>query len=382
MEILVKTMFGLEDILIQELEALGITNCLKLKRAVKAEATLEQLYEANLKIRTGLQILVPMYTFRARNEQELYDNIYRHEWTEEFRMRDTFAIEAQINSRYFKHSKYIALKTKDAIADKFTDTFGERPNVNPKDPDFAVHIYILDDKVTVYRNSSGRSLHKRGYRIKGAMAPLNEALAAGLLNIAGYDGSQPLLDPMCGSGTLLAEAHMIATNTPANYHRKKFGFQSWENYDKKLFAQVKERAKEGIKEPDQPIVGCDINTDALDVSYENLSRFGFMKDIKLKKRDFIGQEAIIKDALIVFNPPYDLRIGSADINELYKEIGDTLKAHYGGSSAWMISSNMQAFKHVGLRPSRKIPLFNGPLECKFQRYDMYEGSKKAKYQKN
>jgi putative N6-adenine-specific DNA methylase len=379
-EILVKTMFGLEDILIEELESLGISNCKKLKRAVKAEATLKQLYEANLKIRTGLQILVPMYTFRARNEQEVYDNIYKHEWTNEFRLRDTFAIEAHVNSRFFNHSKYIALKTKDAIADKFTDTFERRPNVDPKDPDFAVNLYIQDDQVTVYKNSSGKSLHKRGYRLKAGKAPLNEVLAAGLLLIAKYDGNQNFIDPMCGSGTLLAEASMIATNTPANFHRKKFAFQSWDDYDKKLFNELKSEAEASIIEPKCAIWGCDISTEALDVSFENLSRQNYKRFVKLKKRNFLHQEPAVKEALVVFNPPYDLRIGSRDINELYREMGDTLKQYYGGSTAWMISSNMQAFKHVGLRPSRKVPLFNGPLECKFQKYELYAGSKKAKYQ--
>lgn len=380
MEILVKTMFGLEDILIEELNALGIQNCVKLKRAVKAEADLAQLYEANLKIRTGLQILVPMYTFEARNEQDVYDNIYKHDWTNEFKLGDTFAIDAIINSRFFNHSKYIALKTKDAIADKFTDTFEERPNVDPKDPDFAVNLYIHDDQVTVYKNSSGKSLHKRGYRLKAGKAPLNEVLAAGLLILSGYDGSQPYLDPMCGSGTLLAEACMIATNTPANFHRKKFSFQSWDNYDKSLFEEVRNKAEAAICEPKEEIWGCDISSEALDVSYENLTRLDFKKFVKLRKKDFLFQDPPIKEALAVFNPPYDLRITSSDIEELYKEIGDTLKQHYGGSTAWIISSNMSAFKHVGLRPSRKIPLFNGPLECKFQKYELYAGSKKAKYQ--
>lgn len=373
-------MFGLEDILIDELKSLGIKNCKKLKRAVKAEATLEQLYEANLRIRTGLQILVPMYTFSARNEQEVYDNIYKYDWTNEFRLRDTFAIEAHVNSRFFNHSKYIALKTKDAIADKFTDTFDRRPNVDPKDPDFAVNLYIQDNQVTVYKNSSGKSLHKRGYRLKAGKAPLNEVLAAGMLLIANYDGSQHLVDPMCGSGTLLAEACMIATNTPPNYNRKKFAFQSWDNYDKTLFKTIKDKAESEIKEPSCEIWGCDISTEALDVSFENLSRQNYKRYVKLKKRNFLHQEPPVKGALLVFNPPYDLRIGSRDINELYGEMGDTLKQFYGGSTAWMISSNMQAFKHVGLRPSRKVPLFNGPLECKFQKYEMYAGSKKAKYQ--
>lgn len=380
MEILVKTMFGLEDILIEELNAIGIQNCQKLTRAVKAEADLAQLYEANLKIRTGLQILVPMYTFQARNEQEVYDNIYKHDWTNEFRLRDTFAIEAYVNSRFFNHSKYIALKTKDAIADKFTDTFQERPNVDPKDPDFAVNLYIQDDQVTVYKNSSGKSLHKRGYRLKAGKAPLNEVLAAGLLLLAGYDGSQPFLDPMCGSGTLLAEASMIATKTPANFNRSKFSFQSWDNYDKALFGKIREKLKAAMCEPQQEIWGCDISAEALEVCFENLNRQDYKQYVKLKKRNFLNQEPPVTGALAVFNPPYDLRISSRDINELYKEIGDTLKQNYGGSTAWMISSNMAAFKHVGLRPSRKIPLFNGPLECKFQKYELYAGSKKAKYQ--
>lgn len=373
-------MFGLEDILIEELKSLGIKNCAKLKRAVKAEATLEQLYEANLKIRTGLQILVPMYTFSARNEQEVYENIYKYDWTNEFRLRDTFAIDAHVNSRFFNHSKYIALKTKDAIADKFTDTFDKRPNVDPKDPDFAINIYIHDNQVTVYKNSSGKSLHKRGYRLKAGKAPLNEVLAAGMLLIANYDGKQHLVDPMCGSGTLLAEACMIATNTPPNFNRKKFAFQSWDNYDKVLFKTIKDKAEEAIQEPSHEIWGCDIDSEALDVSFENLSRQDYKKYVKLKKRNFLNQEPPVKEALLVFNPPYDLRISSRDINELYSEMGDTLKQFYGGSTAWLISSNMQAFKHVGLRPSRKVPLFNGPLECKFQKYEMYAGSKKAKYQ--
>ncbi len=380
MEILVKTMAGLEEVLIQELEQIGIKNCKKLRRAVQAEASLEQIYEANLCLRTGLHVLVPLFSFKAKNEQALYDQIYAFDWTQEFRMRDTFAINATVKSKFFNHSKYVALKTKDAIADKFTETFGSRPNVDPKNADYNLSLFIQEDHVIVYKNSSGNSLNRRGYRLKAALAPLNECLAAGLLLLAGYKGDRPFLDPMCGSGTLLAEAYLIASHTPPNLFRKKFGFQSWDNYDKKLFESVKERLSSSIQEPKHTIMGCDIRKESLEACFENLSHFNFNKFVQLKRRNFMEREAAIKDALVVFNPPYDLRVSNQNINSFYKEIGDALKQFYGGSEAWIISANFTALKHVGLRPSKKIPLFNGPLECKFQKYELYAGSKKAKFQ--
>jgi len=379
-EILVKTMAGLEEVLIQELEQIGIKNCKKLRRAVQAEASLEQIYEANLCLRTGLHVLVPLFSFKAKNEQALYDQIYAFDWTQEFRMRDTFAINATVKSKFFNHSKYVALKTKDAIADKFTETFGSRPNVDPKNADYNLSLFIQEDHVIVYKNSSGNSLNRRGYRLKAALAPLNECLAAGLLLLAGYKGDRPFLDPMCGSGTLLAEAYLIASHTPPNLFRKKFGFQSWDNYDKKLFESVKERLSSSIQEPKHTIMGCDIRKESLEACFENLSHFNFNKFVQLKRRNFMEREAAIKDALVVFNPPYDLRVSNQNINSFYKEIGDALKQFYGGSEAWIISANFTALKHVGLRPSKKIPLFNGPLECKFQKYELYAGSKKAKFQ--
>lgn len=380
MEILVKTMAGLEEVLIQELEQIGIKNCKKLRRAVQAEASLEQIYEANLSLRTGLHVLVPLFSFKAKNEQALYDQIFAFDWTKEFRMRDTFAINATVKSKFFNHSKYVALKTKDAIADKFTETFGSRPNVDPKNADYNLSLFIQEDHVIVYKNSSGNSLNRRGYRLKAALAPLNECLAAGLLLLAGYKGDRPFLDPMCGSGTLLAEAYLISSHTPPNLYRKKFGFQSWDNYDKKLFESVKERLSASIQEPKHTIMGCDIRRESLEACFENLSHYNFKKFIQLKRRNFMEREAAIKDALVVFNPPYDLRVSNQNINSFYKEIGDALKQFYGGSEAWIISANFTALKHVGLRPSKKIPLFNGPLECKFQKYELYAGSKKAKYQ--
>lgn len=380
MEILVKTMAGLEEVLIQELEQIGIKNCKKLRRAVQAEASLEQIYEANLSLRTGLHVLVPLFSFKAKNEQALYDQIFAFDWTQEFRMRDTFAINATVKSKFFNHSKYVALKTKDAIADKFTETFGSRPNVDPKNADYNLSLFIQEDHVIVYKNSSGNSLNRRGYRLKAALAPLNECLAAGLLLLAGYKGDRPFLDPMCGSGTLLAEAYLIASSTPPNLYRKKFGFQSWDNYDKKLFESVKERLSASIQEPKHTLMGCDIRRESLEACFENLSHYNFKKFIQLKRRNFMEREAAIKDALVVFNPPYDLRVSNQNINSFYKEIGDALKQFYGGSEAWIISANFTALKHVGLRPSKKIPLFNGPLECKFQKYELYAGSKKAKYQ--
>lgn len=376
---LAKTMFGFEDLLARELTNLGAINVEKGVRSVSFEGDTGFMYKANLSLRTAIKILKPIRTFFVRSEQDLYDKVYRMEWERMMKVSHTFAIDATVNSDLFNHSKYISLKTKDAIVDRFRNILGKRPDVDIKYPDLRINIHIQRNQVTISLDSSGQSLHQRGYRTATNIAPINEVLAAGMLLQSGWDGQTDFLDPMCGSGTMCIEAAMIACNIPANINRREFAFEKWADYDEELFEKITESALKKTREFHHKIYGYDKAPSAVNKAKDNVKNANLSEYITISQRDFFETEKETEGKLqMVFNPPYGQRI-AVDMPAFYKQIGDTLKNGYPNTDAWFITSDLEAVKHVGLRPSRKIKLYNGKLESRFYKYEIYEGSKKAKY---
>jgi putative N6-adenine-specific DNA methylase len=374
-----KTLFGFEELLIDELRSLGAMNMQKGVRSVSFEGDKGFMYKANLCLRTALKILVPIKSFRIRDEKELYNKVYNIQWEEYLDYNRTFAIDATVHSEKFTHSKYIALKTKDAIADKFRNNTGKRPNVDTRFPDLRIHIHIDRNDCTVSLDSSGHSLHHRGYRSATNIAPINEVLAAGMLLHSGWDGQCHFLDPMCGSGTILIEAAMIACNIPANINRSEFAFEKWLDFDEDLFEKITESTLKKTREFTYNITGYEKAPSALQKARQNVKNANLSDFINIERQDFFNSEKNTDGKLhIVFNPPYGERL-EVDIKTFYGSIGDTLKQNYPGTDAWFITANLEALKYVGLRPSRKIKLYNGKLEARLVKYVMYEGSKKSKY---
>lgn len=379
-KMLAKTFFGFEEILAQELRELGAQNVQKGVRSVSFEGDKGFMYKANLSLRTALKILKPLFSFRIRNEKEYYQKLYEEDWERYFSVNQTFAIAATLQTDIFNHSQYVALKAKDAIVDSFRDRRGKRPSVDVQHPDVQLHVHIQRNEVFVSMDSSGASLHQRGYRSATNIAPINEVLAAGILLLSGWEGQCDFLDPMCGSGTFLIEAAMIACRIPTNIHRREFAFEKWNDYDQNLFDVVFDSCLKKVREFHFQITGYDKAPSAVAKTKENLKNANLLDYVEVFQKDFFQTEKIDKEKPlhIVFNPPYNERL-PIDVVKMYESIGDTLKKHYPNTDAWFITSNLEGIKHVGLRPSRKIALFNGKLESKLLQYKMYEGSKKQKY---
>jgi len=371
-----KTMFGLENVLADELEEYGAENVQILNRAVSFDANKATLYRVNLRSRTAISVLVEQVSFWMKHEDDLYKKIKQINWGNLLSVEKTFMIRATVNSRMFSHSQFVAYRAKDAIADWFMEDRDRRPNVDTKNPDLKIQVHISDRKCTISLDSSGDPLFKRGYRQSRVLAPINESLAAGILLLAGWTGNRPLLDPMCGSGTFLIEAGMIAHNIPPGMKRR-FGFQSWINYDPDLWDMVFKEEVAKITDSPVKIFGYDRDQEALASARDNVTTAFLEDSIVLKKQDFFESEWEREEKpLIVMNPPYDERLQEEDVIHFYKQIGNQLKFQYTGAEAWIISSNLHALKHVGLRPTKKVKMYNGPLECKLNYYQMYRGSKK------
>ncbi|MCK8479882.1 THUMP domain-containing class I SAM-dependent RNA methyltransferase [Psychroserpens algicola] len=377
-----KTLYGFEELLERELIQLGAMEVKKGVRNVSFVGDKGFMYKANLSLRTAIKILKPIKTFRVVNEQDLYDRVYKMPWNEFLKPTGSLAVDATVHSKAFTHSKYVALKTKDAIVDKFRDTDGQRPNVDLRFPDLKINVHIDRQVCTISLDTSGESLHKRGYKTATNIAPINEVLAAGLVMLSGWDGQSDFMDPMCGSGTILAEAAMIACNIPPNLMRKEFAFERWQDWDVDLFEKIEESLLSKTRDFHHKMIGYDKSPSAVSKAKANIKNAHLDDFITIHHDDFFKTEKSGDQKLhMVFNPPYGERL---DINmeTFYKEIGDTLKQGYPGTEAWFITSNLDALKHVGLRPSRKIHLFNAKLESRFVKYIMYEGSKKGKYMTN
>ncbi len=375
-----KTLFGFEEILARELRNLGAANVMEGVRSVAFEGDTGFMYKANLCLRSAVKIVKPIHSFSVRNENELYRKIFAFDWADHLTVDTTLAIDATVNSENFTHSLYVSQKVKDAIVDKFRQTDGKRPNVDIKFPDVRINIHIDREQCDVSLDSSGRSLHHRGYRTATNIAPINEVLAAGLLLLSGWDGQCDFLDPMCGSGTLLTEAAMIACNIPANINRKEFAFEKWKDFDETLFEKIVESSLNKTREFHHKITGYDKAPSAVRKATDNIANANLSEYITIERKNFFDTEKYIDDHLhMVFNPPYGERL-NLEMEEFYASIGDTLKKKYPGTDAWFITSNLEALKFVGLRPSRKIKVFNSHLESRLVKYVMYEGSKKAKFQ--
>ncbi|OUT97385.1 MAG: hypothetical protein CBB92_08555 [Flammeovirgaceae bacterium TMED32] len=373
LKIVVKTLHGLEEVLMKEVELLGGQNIKKRKRAVECEGKLPFLYEANLNLRTALRILVPVYEFTARNETELYDQVKSFDWSQFLDVRQTFAIDNTIFSEYFTHSKYTALKMKDAIADQFREKFDLRPSIDVEKPDILFNLHAYQDKFTISLDSSGRLLNQRGYRDPGHQAPLNEVMAAGLLQLAGWNKNIPLVDPMCGTGTIIIEAVLMGLNIPPQINQKEFGFKNWNNFQPMMWNRIRAEAQGKIRSAPLMISGGDIDGHAVALAKGALKKLRMGRDVQIRQvafEDFIPK---FQTGMIITNPPYGERIGE-DVDNLYKKLGDSFKNNFSGFDAWILSSNVQALKQLHLKPSEKMALFNGALQVQFCKYNLQEGA--------
>lgn len=377
-KMIAKTQQGLEPLLEKELAALGATNTQRLKRAVSFEGDKALLYKVNLHARLALKILVPFYHFKARNDKQLYDAIGKIDWSTFMSVNGTLAVDGLLRSDFFNHSQYIALKTKDAIVDQFRAKHNKRPDVDIINPDLRLNLHIFNDDVTLSLDASNDSLHKRGYREEANRAPLNEVTAAAIVKMSGWDLEEPFMDAMCGSGTILIEAAMLAKNIPANYLRKRFGFQSWPDYDQSLWKSILQEASDGIlKDKKLRIYGSDISGTTLEIAKENIKHAGLSNVIKLEKVPFEYVKVPSESGCLVINPPYGERLSLDEAGAFYKMIGDKFKKDFNGWQAWVISSNQEAMKSIRLKTSQRLLVFNGPLECKFHQYQMYLGTKRT-----
>ncbi|TXK71038.1 class I SAM-dependent RNA methyltransferase [Mesonia sp. HuA40] len=376
-EMVAKTLYGLEEVLETELKNLGAINVKKGVRNVRFEGDKGFMYKANLSLRTAIKILKPIKQFKIFNEDDLYKKIYAVKWENFIDNNGTLAVDATVHSSRFTHSKFIALKTKDAIVDRFRDQSSKRPNIDLDYPDLRINIHIEESLCTVSLDSSGQSLHKRGYKTATNIAPINEVLAAGMLLLSGWDGQSHFLDPMCGSGTLLIEAAMIACNIPPNLNKKEFGFERWKDWDVDLFEKIEESVLNKIRGFEYTIIGYDKAPSAVRKAQDNVKNANLEEFIKIEQLDFFNSEKPVDGHLhMVFNPPYGERL-SIDIPRFYSSLGDTLKQNYPDTQAWFIVSDFEAIKNVGLRPSRKIKLFNAKLEARLLKYEIYSGTKKV-----
>ena len=377
-----KTLFGFEEILAKELTQLGAMHVKQGVRNVSFEGDKGFMYKANLGIRTAIKILKPITTFRVNNEKDLYTNVYKMDWSNYMKSSGTLAVDATVHSTIFTHSQYTALKVKDAIVDKFRDETGERPNVDLRFPDLKINVHIDRSLCTISLDTSGESLHKRGYKTATNIAPINEVLAAGLIMLSGWDGQCDFMDPMCGSGTILAEAAMIACNIPPNLMRKEFAFERWNDWDVELFEKIETSLLNKTRDFHHKMFGFDKSPSAVAKAKDNLKNAHLDEFVIIKHEDFFKTQKGGEENLhMVFNPPYGERL-DIEMESFYKAIGDTLKQGYPNTDAWFITSNLEAIKHVGLRPSRKIKLMNAKLESRLLKYVMYAGSKKGKYMDN
>ena len=364
----------------KELIELGANNVQIQRRAVAFTGDKRMLYTANFCLRTASRVLVPIATFKAKKTDEIYEQVKQVDWAQYMNTRTSFAIDATVYSDLFRHSQFVTYRVKDALVDWWMEHGGVRPNVQLTNPDLYLNVHIAGDMVTLSLDSSGESLHKRGYRVANTQAPINEALAAGMLLLAGWNGQSDFYDPMCGSGTLLIEAALIARNIAPGIYRKGFAFEKWADFDADLFEDV---SSDDSRERDfsHKIYGSDAGFYAMQVAMKNVQSAGLQRDIEVKQirvQELKLAEKNTEGALIMINPPYGERLAQdRDVLRLYQDMGTTLKHQFSGATAWIISSNEEALKCVGLRPAKKIHLVNGDLECLFNKYELFKGDRKT-----
>jgi putative N6-adenine-specific DNA methylase len=376
MKYVAKTLYGLENVLAVELESMGAIQVKPLNRAVSFSGSRELLYRTNYSSRTALSILVPLADFMIRSKDDLYKKASEIDWSSIMNPESTFSVVPVVNSGLFDHSGYPGLLLKDAVADYFRKKTGKRPSVDTSDPDILINLHISNELVTVSLDSSVIPLYKRGYRAEQGIAPLNEVLAAGILMLSGWDASASLTDPMCGSGTLLIEAGLIADHIPPGKFRNFFGFTKWKDYDESLFLRIKQECESQIITSPAMISGSDISEQAVKQSAANISKAGLTARINLNVSDFKDIKSVDNKGFVIMNPPYGQRLKPDEIDKLYSMIGTTLKHNFAGDKAWIITSGKEYLKNIGLKPKRKYILFNGALECVLAGYELYEGTKR------
>jgi putative N6-adenine-specific DNA methylase len=376
MKFVAKTLYGLEKVLAQELTDLGATDVEAVNRAVLFKGDMALLYKVNYCSRTALSVLMPVADFRIRSKDDLYKGGLKIEWDRFLEADDTFSIVPVVNSPLFGHTGYAGLILKDAVADFFRNKTGKRPSVDTNDPRILINLHISNDLVTISVDSSVIPLFKRGYRQDQVAAPLNEVLAAGILLLSGWKTSATLTDPMCGSGTIPIEAGLIACNIPPGKFRQFYGFQRWKDYDEELFSKVRKGCDSLIRPSPVSIYASDISEQAVLQTKANVDRAGLQEAISIQVADFKNLKAVDDQGFVFLNPPYGQRLQPEEIDLLYSMIGSTLKHNFPGTTAWLITSNKESLKNIGLKPKEKQTLFNGALECILLKYEMYQGTRK------
>lgn len=374
--LIAKTFFGLEEVLAQEIREIGGQDVKILNRAVSFVGDKELMYKANIRLRTALRILSPIHHFTFRDQDDFYRQVKKMKWDNYMAYTGELAIDSVVNSKIFTHSKYVALRTKDAVVDYFRDQYGQRPSVNVLHPDLRIHVHISENKCDISLDSSGDPLFMRGYRSGHHIAPLNEVLAAGMVLLSGWDKNSPFIDPMCGSGTLGIEAAMIAHNIAPGIIRTEYGFMNWHDYDEALFLKLKPDLPVLQQGPD--IICSDISPVFSRMAKASLKRLGIGDTVKCFTKDFEKLQTIPGEGVIMINPPYGERLDIPDLLSLYGNIGSRLKHEWMGYDAWILTANVEASKAIGLKSTSKTVLYNGALECRFINYSLYEGSQKQK----
>jgi len=377
--ITVKTLFGFEEVLKDELAELGYPKSEILNRAVQLKGTLRDVYYLNVHLRCAISVLVQVKKFNIRNEDDLYKQCMKIDWTKYFTIDKTFAVKGAVFSDFFTHSQYPFLVVKDAIVDTFRNKFDDRPDVNIKKPQVMFDVYINKNEVTVSLNTSGAPLFQRGYRESVGLAPMNEVAAAGLLRLSRWDKKSTLIDPFCGSGTLLIEAALMAANIPATIERQHYAFKNFADFQPEVWDEIQEEIQTRVRELPCKIIGYDIDADMVMKARRNLRGLSIGRFVEINVDSFENVKRPTETGMMISNPPYGERMGE-EIEQLYEGLGNWMKTEMKGFNCWIISSNMEAFKFVGLRPDAKIKVYNGSLECSFRKYGIYEGSKKGKYQ--
>lgn len=374
-ELIAKTFMGLEPVLAQELTELGANNVQIGRRVVSFTGDQEMMYRANFQLHTAIRILKPIKHFTARSADDVYEATKNVDWSQYILPGKTFSVDSVVYSEEFRNSRFVTYKVKDAIVDQFRERSGNRPNISVSNPDVRLHIHISDDDATLSLDSSGESLHRRGYRQESVEAPLNEVLAAGMILMTGWRGETDFIDPMCGSGTLLIEADLIARNMSPGIFRKEFAFEKWPDFDKELFDKI---YNDDSRERDftHHIYGYDVDMKAVNTALLNVRAAGLTKDISVAQQDFKDFKKPAQEAIMVMNPPYGERISTPNLLGTYKMIGERLKREFAGNTAWILSYREECFEQIGLKPSLKIPLYNGSLECEFRKYMMFDGAMK------
>jgi len=373
-EIVAKTYHGLEEVLASEIFILGGESIEKLNRAVRFFGNKEMIYRSNLYLRTALRILIPVLTTRIEKQEDLYEKVREFEWEKYIKLGNTFAVDTVLYSQIFSNSHFVSLRVKDAIADRFKDKFRRRPSVNSENPDIAISVHLSGNELIISIDTSGESLHRRGYRLEEVQAPINEVLAAGMILISDWDRKTDFFDPMCGSGTFGIEAAMMARKIPPGVFRNKFSFENSPDFERQLWTDI----FDNIQEEDWKgtIISSDISGKALRIAAKNAKQASVLKNIEFKEIAFENYPRINNKGLAILNPPYGERMVKTEINSFYQMIGNVMKKSFSGADVWIISSNSEAFKNIGLKSSVKLKLFNGQLECSYNKYEIYEGSKK------